>query len=80
MRLFEKGDMFELAGKSDYKVIFANDDYFVCCPVSQATKERGVEFLTHLPEIYSNKGLLHEKYWVKRLEPYGGAFQEVRVL
>ena len=77
--LFKKGDSFEKHGKGHYHVIFANDDFFICCPVNHIKGEVPV-FCVHNPETFSNKGLLAEKYWVKKIDAYAGIYSEGKEL
>ena len=78
--LFKQGDIFEMSGGKHHKVLFANDDFFICCPIAKDDGRRGNIVCINHPETYSNKGNLEEKYWIKKISPYGGTYQEGREL
>jgi hypothetical protein len=77
--LFKKGDVFEKHGKGHYHVIFANDDFFICCPVHLMQGEVPQFWVNH-PETYSNKGSLEDKYWIKKIDAYAGIYSEGKEL
>ena len=78
--LFKQGDIFEMTGKRDYKVLYATEEFFICCPIAKDDGRRGNIICINYPETFSNEGTLEEKYWVKKKNPYGGTFQEAKLL
>jgi hypothetical protein len=67
--MFQAGDYFEVSGKGIYKVIAANKEYFICCPVWKSSlDEIGTVLCLEKPLLISNKGNLEELYWIKKID------------
>ena len=82
--LFTVGDMFEVAGSKQYKVLLATEDYFICCkctPEGENNLSGSYPAFIDIREVktYSNKGNLESKYWVKRIDTYDGTYPRYQV-
>ncbi|MCL2264197.1 MAG: hypothetical protein FWC08_13360 [Defluviitaleaceae bacterium] len=69
--LFKAGDAFEVTGSHQYTVIYATDEYFICCRVvylHHGSNEKA--FMVSEPHTCSNKGVLADKYWIKKINPF----------
>ena len=78
--LFKTGDMFEMSGRQQYKVLFATEEYFICCPVGKIMARNGVFVDIGSPKTYSNKGSLLEKDWIQKIDTYDCIYLKVKEL
>lgn len=73
--LFKKGDFFEVSGKKQYNVIYSDEDIFICCPIAyggfdhQKSEQKRVVWLREAT-VFSNKGNLEDKYWIRKIDAY----------
>ncbi|MFT9496334.1 hypothetical protein [Anaerosolibacter sp.] len=82
--LFQKGDFFEVSGKKHFKVIYADENIFICCPIHFGNYGRNIPKGLHdrtlcltSPAVFSNRSSLEGKYWIKKIDAYECAEIEV---
>lgn len=81
--LFKTGDFFEVSGKIKYKVIYADEEIFIACPVLEGgwnpTKKEYDKFeCLDDATVYKNQGSIEEKYWVKKIDAFECVNKEPR--
>lgn len=79
---FNKGDFFEISGKEQYKVIFADEEIFVFCPVVKSAISTSSKLVGHpvvnlnVAKVSSNKEEdLKNMYWIKKIGAYKHTLQ-----
>ncbi|WP_113671229.1 hypothetical protein [Vallitalea guaymasensis] len=63
--MFKVGDFFEVSGRRKFKVIFADEEMFICLPLHHSP---GIGLIAvDKPMIFSNRGNLEDKYWIRKI-------------